>query len=110
MDIMTGLPTSRLSAKARHEILLVVKEAVNNTVRHSRATELWFRMRFADRDLIISVEDNGCGFDALAAGGTGNGLGNMRERMKSIGGRLALSSRPGGGTAVSFHLPLRAND
>lgn len=110
LDIMAGLPTSRLYAKARHEILLAVKEALNNAVRHSRATEIWFRMRFEDGCMVIAVEDDGCGFDAVTAAGAGNGLGNMRERLESIGGMFEISSRPGLGASVRFRIQLSPNE
>ena len=50
------------SAEVRHHLFLVVKEALNNTVKHSLASEVWLRFRATDSGLEIKIEDNGRGF------------------------------------------------
>src|SRR5439155_5923365 len=58
-DVPTGLPDSPLSAEQRHNLFLIIKEALNNVFKHSGATEVWFRLRMDDLQLSISIEDNG---------------------------------------------------
>jgi signal transduction histidine kinase/streptogramin lyase len=106
LDLPGDLPMLPLSAQVRHELLLTVKEALNNAVRHSRASELWFRLRLDNGDLVLAVEDNGRGFEANGSSGGGNGLTNMRRRLESIGGTCLISSRPGAGTSIRFRLRL----
>ena len=59
----------------------------------------------------LDVVDDGVGFDPARAGGAtltgGYGLRALRERLVELGGGLAVESEPGGGTALSAHLPLR---
>ncbi|TLY29512.1 MAG: histidine kinase, partial [Ignavibacteria bacterium] len=54
----------------------------------------------------LLIEDNGAGFSPDKVPRFSNGLTNMRQRMTDINGTLSLSSKPGEGTTVKFHLPL----
>ncbi len=80
-------------------------EAVQNAVKHAAARGVVVRLRQTDDQLDVSIEDDGSGFvtQALPAG---SGLGNMRDRVESLGGRLFLQSTAGGGTTVSAQIPL----
>ena len=106
LDVPVNLPEQALSAMARHEIFLAVKEAFNNVAKHAAAGETWLRIRCSARELEIEIEDNGCGFEAGPRESAGNGLGNMGRRLGGLGGRTEISSQPGRGTRVRFVLPL----
>jgi len=110
LDIPPQLPAVPLSAELRHHLFLAFKEAVNNTARHSRATQISARVEILPTGLVIHVEDNGCGFDLQhqTDSQSGNGLGNMKRRMEQIGGRVEVQTTPGSGTNVAFHVPLKA--
>jgi signal transduction histidine kinase len=108
-DIPTELPAVPLRADVRHNVFLALKEAFHNVLKHSRATEVWLRLRPDARELSLEVEDNGCGFDPdhpSARGG--NGLGNMRSRLNEDHGRVELTSAPGRGTKVRLTVPVIA--
>ena len=105
LDAPDVLPPSPLSSAQRHNLFLAAREALHNTVKHARATEVWLRIKLERSQLHLLVEDNGQGC-GLAATGTGHGSANMRERMASIGGQFDRRARPGGGTVVEFILPL----
>jgi nitrate/nitrite-specific signal transduction histidine kinase len=60
--------------------------------------------------LVLTVRDNGQGFDTGAAGEGGFGLTSMRERASLIDGRISISSRPRDGTLVSIDLPVPAGE
>ena len=92
-----------LGSKFRHEIIMAVKEAVHNVIRHSGASELQVHILFENRLLTIILRDNGKGFDP-ASEPEGHGLANMKRRMKSCDGNCSLQSRPGGGTEVRLEL------
>ena len=70
------------------------------------ATEVRVQVAIEDGTLRVNIEDNGCGFDPSATRPEGNGLRNMLQRFKDLGGRFALDSRPGEGTRVSMTIPL----
>jgi len=106
LKIPALLPPAVLSSAVRHDVFLVVKEALNNTAKHAQASTAWLTLSYAAETLTITVEDDGRGFDATAAG-RGNGLGNMARRITRLGGSLRFEPRPGGGSRVAFSIPLR---
>jgi signal transduction histidine kinase len=97
-------PQITLEGRLRHELLMAVKEMLNNVVRHAEATELEFSMTVADDDLEIGIADNGRGFEGNVDGG--HGLKNLSARLSKLGGICAVESRVGGGTAVKIRIPL----
>jgi two-component system vancomycin resistance sensor histidine kinase VraS len=101
------LPDVALDLPVRRSLLLAVKEAVNNAVKYSEASELFLRIHHRGQVLHTVVEDNGRGFDLDRADETRNGLINMAERMREIGGRCRITTHPGAGCRVEFQAPLR---
>jgi len=97
-----------ITAMTRHNLLLAFKEALNNAVKHSGATEIWLRIQTPPGRLQIVVEDNGRGFDAAQMATKGDGLTNFRERLAATGGVAEIDSTPGRGTRILFILPLPA--
>jgi signal transduction histidine kinase len=86
-------------------MLMIVKETLNNIVRHADATEVEFQMTIASDTLEIGIADNGKGFEPnLEAGG--HGLKNRAARLTRIGGSCHIESRAGIGTTVRIRLPL----
>jgi signal transduction histidine kinase/ligand-binding sensor domain-containing protein len=105
-EVPTGLPELPLPVDFRHGLLLAVKEALNNALRHSGAKEIWLRVAVEPGALSIVVEDNGQGFDLARDSSAGNGLRNMQDRMKELGGKAAVASAKASGTKVTFVAPL----
>jgi signal transduction histidine kinase len=83
----------------------VAQEALHNVARHARATRVNVRLRCLSEQATLILSDNGIGFDTNQAR-QGLGLGNMQDRMMSIGGRLAIDSQVGGGTTVRAEVGL----
>jgi signal transduction histidine kinase/ligand-binding sensor domain-containing protein len=106
LDLPTEAPPIPLTAEVRHNLFMVVKEALNNVLKHSGASEAQLRLQLKDGILEIEVEDNGHGF-ANEAGTTSkrSGLGNMRQRITMIGGSLHIESQPRKGVSVRIQLP-----
>jgi signal transduction histidine kinase len=101
MDVAAGIPRLPLTAEERSDIFLTTKEAMNNILKHSGATEVWLRVRMEAERLQITLRDNGRGFDpatAMVAGG--NGLANMRTRIARARGTLEWRTAPGEGTEI----------
>jgi signal transduction histidine kinase len=95
-----------VSSQVRHNITLAVKESLNNVIKHAKATEVVVRINFEKMLLIISVQDNGCGF-VTVNNAAGNGLKNIKSRLESIGGSSSIESQPGRGTTVFVRLAIK---
>ena len=107
LDVPADLPEQPLSTEARHQLFLAVKEALNNVVRHSGASEVWVRLGMEHGELKLTIADNGHGIASLAAKGAGHdGLDNIRQRIEGLGGRFDLQSDAASGTSLILRLPL----
>ena len=85
-------------------IYRVLQEALNNVSRHSGARDAWVRLKYLANSLELEVEDHGAGFVAERIE-RGIGLVAMHERAELIGGTLAVTPRPAGGTQVRLEIP-----
>jgi signal transduction histidine kinase len=85
----------------------IAQEAVINTARHASATRICIEVAERDDRIILTVEDDGVGFDASAPGSRPDhwGLRNMRERARAIGGTLRIETTPGSGTRIIADAP-----
>ena len=102
VDLPDDLPNCVISPEARHNLFLVVKEALNNIVRHAGASEVQLHIAATEEQISIAIKDNGRGFERPPENATCDGLRNMRQRMDEIGGRFELKTRPGAGTEIAF--------
>ena len=108
LDLPHDLPARPLPPDVRHNIFLIVKEALTNALKHAGGGEVHVMAKVSGDTLEISVQDEGKGFDpASLAESRRNGLGNMRRRAEAIGGRLELRSTPGAGTTVRLVVTLK---
>jgi len=89
----------RLPMQYRQHIYLVIKEAINNIVKHSDASRAVIDVNYKKNLLEVVIRDNGKGFDT-AAYDAGNGLMSMRERAKMLNTALELESGNGSGTTI----------
>jgi signal transduction histidine kinase len=107
-DIPHAVPEQPLDTTARHGIFLAAREALNNLVKHSRASQARLAVRISQELLEIRIEDNGRGFSQEWEA-KGYGVANLRERMKACGGDCSITSIPGEGVIVTLTLPLLAD-
>lgn len=104
----------RFSRPVETVLYRVCQEALNNVVKHARGGRVEGRLALSYPSLILTIRDDGCGFDAEQAGRGGSsggvpgsfGLIGMRERVASVGGTLRVSSRSGQGTRVRVEVPV----
>jgi signal transduction histidine kinase len=102
------LPAIPLPPDVRHNIFLIVKEALTNALKHAAASKVRVKAKVSADILEILVQDDGNGFNpASPLEDKHNGLGNMRRRAEAIGGRLELQSAPGTGTTVRLVVNLK---
>jgi signal transduction histidine kinase len=108
LDLRVTTPQRPLGLTLRHSLLMAVKEALQNVVRHAGATVVWVRLSDAHGRLEVSVVDEGCGLKEVASGVTHSGLNHMRQRMAEAGGICEIQGGENGrGTHVKFTMPLR---
>jgi signal transduction histidine kinase/ligand-binding sensor domain-containing protein len=111
LDLPPDLPACPLPPEVRHNMFLVVKEALTNALKHAAAREVRVRAEVTAEALEILVQDDGKGFDTQRQS-RGHGLDNMRRRAQAMGESVTVESRPGQGTTVRLRLhlaPVRSN-
>jgi signal transduction histidine kinase len=86
------------------ELYCIAMEALNNSLKHSGATQLSVQLHQKEGGFEMDIADNGKGFEAYAATLGGMGLNSMAERAERLGGKLSVSSQPGEGTRVHLRV------
>jgi signal transduction histidine kinase len=105
-----NFPTTPVPPQSRHGLLLALKEALHNILKHAAAKRVEMRCAVEGASFLMSIADDGRGFDPAAAepprGRERQGLGNLRHRLADLGGECRIESAPGTGTRITFRLPL----
>jgi signal transduction histidine kinase len=96
------------ATRQKSELLHIAQEALTNINKHARATVVSVVLALDEGDLVLTITDNGQGFDVFqtARSSTGNGLRNMQQRARALHGELEIQSLPGSGTTLTLSLPL----
>jgi signal transduction histidine kinase len=97
----------KLGAEVRRDVFLVFKEVINNAVRHSECSRIDIVLRVESGRLVLSIADDGKGFDPSAAE-AGHGLDNIRRRAANLQGQLQVESLSSG-TTIVLYIPLRVH-
>lgn len=105
LEVPLKLPDVPVSAIVRHNVLMAVKEALNNAVKHGAPAEIRLSLEWSENLLALEVADDGKGFE-VGCVRLGNGLGNMQKRLRDIEGDFWLQSEPGRGTTVRMSVRL----
>ncbi len=100
-DVSDNLPDDHNTCVYR-----VVQEALHNCARHAQAHSVRIRVRQTARHILLSIQDDGKGFDARRVRGLG--LVGMEERVQHLGGNFEVKSEPGHGTVLEVELPVPA--
>ncbi|CAB1128788.1 Histidine kinase [Candidatus Hydrogenisulfobacillus filiaventi] len=100
-------PPGELPVPFTRTVLLHIQEALSNALHYAEAADIRVSWYWTARCLTVSVADNGRGFDPDAPRDpTHQGLTNMRDRARALGGQVVIASRPGKGTLVRIRVPL----
>jgi signal transduction histidine kinase len=106
---VTTVDPAWLPASFAEELTAAVRQALENVATHARATHTVVFGERLDGSIVVTVRDDGIGFDydeqRLRAGGKLGVLMSMKGRIEDLGGTMALASAPGAGTEVEFRLP-----
>jgi signal transduction histidine kinase len=98
-------PDSRLSEETRRNIFLTVKETFTNICKHAWCNNVLICFEHRDSMVILTIKDDGKGFDMEKLRKFGNGLRNMQLRIQQVGGRYRICSQMGKGTQTLIEIP-----
>lgn len=107
LEIPADFADLPLTGQYRHNILLTVKECLNNIVKHANAQKVSVRVSLDD-ELLIVIHDDGKGFDPAEKAGSGKGLRTTAKRMNSVGGSIQWARNDTGGMDTILRAPLPA--
>lgn len=107
MTVPVTIPQRPIAADARRHILLLLKESLNNCIKHARCTRVAVTIAFQDHRMLMDISDDGIGFDLNSVSGTaGNGLRNLAGRIQTLAGTWTITTEQGKGTQIHFEIPL----
>ena len=95
----------RLSPEQRTHVLAIAKEALSNSIRHTKADKRTLSLRRQGNKIRLEISDNGLGFSPAQRRSQGMGLQNMRARARKLRGRIAITSILRQGTTVTLMVP-----
>jgi len=103
-----NLAGKRLPRQVEFNLYRITQEAMHNSIKHARASEIFVQLILHQSDLIYTFEDDGKGFDVETAelNKKGMGLGSINNRVKAMSGTLEIDSSPKRGTAITIELPV----
>jgi PAS domain S-box-containing protein len=105
--LVLDLPNEpNVSLKVKEMLYRITQEAMNNIVKHAQAKHVWITLEPKDKMLVLTVRDDGIGFDTTREFPGHLGLRSMRERAESVGASYEVSSEVGRGTTVRVVIPL----
>jgi len=104
LDIYLDIPSdlAQTDPKRAQILLRCAQELITNAVRHAQAANLWISLTEDANGIVLKARDDGRGTPNLLPG---NGISGMRERLRELGGRLDIATRPGAGFQVKAWLP-----
>lgn len=103
IDLPDALP--ELPPQTALALYRIAQEALTNVRRYAQATQVGLSLRTEGDELVLTVEDDGVGFDPAAREHSRHGLAGMAHRVQMLAGRLDIDSRPGHGTRISARVP-----
>ena len=95
-----------LSAHLELTLFRIIQEAVNNIIKHAKASTVHILLMFRKAEIVVRVRDNGKGFDPQQVKTSCSGLQNMHGRIQSVRGAIRFHSRPGEGSLIELIVPL----
>lgn len=95
-----------LSTLLRRNLFLIIKEAMNNTLKHARAENSYINIAVESNKLILEISDNGSGFDVNNKNMHGNGINNMVKRVAQVNGTHFICAKVNEGTIIKITIPL----
>ncbi len=97
----------KLNSLVENTLFRAIQEILNNTIKHSNASQLSLQIAQGNNEITLMAEDNGIGFDMTNLNGhSGHGLTHMKTRIENLNGSIHIDSNPARGTIISIVIPL----
>jgi signal transduction histidine kinase len=100
------VPADAISPDLKHNLFLVIKESLNNILKHAEATAVTVHSHLNNDIFYFEIADNGKGMDDIKGRQFGNGLLNMKNRMEAIKGKFEIQSAKNLGTKITLQATL----
>ncbi len=97
-----NVPAIAISPDVKHNLFLVIKESLNNVIKHANASAVHIDFHLAGESYCVEITDNGTGISKMTTPGFGNGLLNMQRRMEAINGTFVINSGKDAGTVITL--------
>jgi PAS domain S-box-containing protein len=111
LDFEDSGPPASIPSEAASCLYRITEESLENIAKHSRAKRVSVRLSFKTEAVVLTIQDDGAGFDPEAVKGYGGlGLISMKERAYSVNGKLTILAQQGHGTQITLEIPLQAGD
>ncbi|MEP7142285.1 MAG: ATP-binding protein, partial [Ferruginibacter sp.] len=104
-ELPENIPAKTIGWKDCRNLYLLIKETVNNAIKHAGATTIIIEFSITNK-LAVSITDNGKGFDKDIIPKSGNGLANYKKRVSKLNAGYQLITSPGNGTKLLFTIPI----
>jgi PAS domain S-box-containing protein len=107
LDFEDSGPPASIPSEVASCLYRIAEESLENIAKHSRAKSVSVRLTFKTGAVVLTIQDDGFGFDSKAVKGNGGlGLISMKERAHSVNGKLTITAALGHGTRISLEAPL----
>lgn len=107
VEITTSLEPAELDEARQLTVYRLIQESLTNVGKYARARQVEIALHDCDNHVEVEVRDDGVGFNTAEARPSTHGLAGMKHRVEASGGRLRVTSVPGGGTRIAAILPKR---
>jgi len=100
-----NIPEAEVDEQRKLTLFRIIQEQLNNIMKHARATEAMIRLTIEGQDIVLTIVDNGVGFD-ISKHRKGVGITNIISRTELFKGKVEISSKPGDGCVLTVRLPM----
>lgn len=109
-DLLMGEREFMVDDARATSLFRILQESLTNVIRHANASHVLVELHQEDNQLVMKITDNGIGiYQENRKGGNSFGLVGVEERVHALQGEFRISSAPGQGTTLTFHIPLTAH-
>lgn len=104
--LYTNLNSVTLTDKTQINLYRILQEAVNNAIRHGKPNKIEVQLVYSEGEILMTIEDDGIGFDKNNIGGKGIGIRSIKTRVGAMSANLDIVSNPGKGSIISVVVPV----